>query len=219
MFLEWIFNKECFICGKKIGKIISFTCENCSNILKYELCEYSDTHVSNQYFDELYSVFAYRNIVRYKILDFKFNNKPYLVYLFGYFVLGYLLKNNVRADVIIPVPIHYKRYKERGYNQSEILSRFISKKMGIKFEAKVLKKIKYSEKQSRLNAKQRIANVFNTFVVSDRQKILEKTIILIDDIYTTGATVNECSRVLKENGASRVIVVTIAHGKFKLGGT
>ena len=64
LFLDWIFYKQCFLCGKKIGKMTSFACENCSNILKYELCEYSVVHTLDKYFDELYSMFAYRKIIR-----------------------------------------------------------------------------------------------------------------------------------------------------------
>ena len=84
----------------------------------------------------------------------------------------------------------------------------------IKYEMNVLKKEKQSAVQSTLNLNQRMENVLGTYGVRNSKKIFDKKIILVDDVYTTGATTNECSKVLKESGAREIIVVTIAHGKF-----
>ena len=211
MFIEnLIFPRVCFICGKKIFEKQTYTCENCSNILKYmwdeKICQYK-----NAYFDKLVSVFQYQGMIRNKILSFKFNNKTYLGKAFAYYI-SFLLKNeNIFFDLIIPVPIHYKRFFERGYNQSIILAQNISKSFNIKCETKILLKIFNSKAQSLLKLKDRRNNVLNTYKVKNKSKVLGKTILLVDDIFTTGATTNECSKVLKQNGAKSVVVATISY--------
>ena len=146
-----------------------------------------------------------------KILSFKFNNKTYLGKAFAYYI-SFLLKNeNIFFDLIIPVPIHYKRFFERGYNQSIILAQNISKSFNIKCETKILLKIFNSKAQSLLKLKDRRNNVLNTYKVKNKSKVLGKTILLVDDIFTTGATTNECSKVLKQNGAKSVVVATISY--------
>lgn len=214
MFIKEKYPKLCLICGKKISEKSSFTCEMCTNILKYELNEGVRINISNMYFDELYSAFLYTGFIRSKILEFKFYNKPYLGKVFAKILTSIFIKNGINVDAIIPVPIHYRRYMERGYNQSKIIAKYISNKTHVYMPRNVLKKIINSNKQSKLNAIERKKNVLNSFKVVHSRNIQGKIILLVDDIYTTGATVNECSRILKENGARKVIVMTIAYGKL-----
>ena len=110
--------------------------------------------------------------------------------------------------------MYYKRKLERGYNQSEILAKEISKYFTSKFITNVLYKFKKSKVQSTLKLDERRKNVLGTYLIKNSDKIKGKTILLVDDIYTTGATASECAKMLKTNGARKVIVVTIAHGKF-----
>lgn len=108
------------------------------------------------------------------------------------------------------VPVHKKRKNVRGYDQSELIAREIARNIKkIKFE-KVLKKVKNTKKQSLLKRKERANNVKNAYEIMNEQIICNKEIILFDDIYTSGATTNECARVLRENGAKKVTVFTLA---------
>lgn len=112
--------------------------------------------------------------------------------------------------VIIPVPLHVKRLREREFNQSAIIGSVIGKKYGIPVAANTLIRHRNTRPQVELDGKDRKENVLGAFSVEDRTAIEGKEIILVDDVYTSGSTINECSRVLKKNGADKIYVVTIA---------
>lgn len=209
-----IYPNRCVICRKKIGENASYTCEICSNIIEYNLKNEAYGYALKDFSDLLISPFLYDGIIRKKILEFKFNNKAYLGKFFGFWLAREIKKKKLYFDYIVPVPMYYKRKLERGYNQSEILAKEISKYFTSKFITNVLYKFKKSKVQSTLKLDERRKNVLGTYLIKNSDKIKGKTILLVDDIYTTGATASECAKMLKTNGARKVIVVTIAHGKF-----
>lgn len=210
--IYFLYPKRCIWCNKKIDENSTYACEKCLNIIKYITDEEVYSVIPEMYFDKLISLFLYKGVVREKILKFKFRDKPYYGRAFAEMMAETVKDKNLDIDFIIPVPMHYKRFFQRGYNQSSILAKGISRNIGIKCRGNILRKIKKSAVQSTLNLKQRRINILNTYGIKNNRKILNKNILLVDDVYTTGATVNECSKVLKENGARRVYVVTIAHG-------
>ncbi len=112
--------------------------------------------------------------------------------------------------VIVPVPLHVKRLREREFNQSAIIGSIIGKKFGIPVAATALVRHRNTKPQVELDGKERKENVIGAFSVEDRTAIEGKEIILVDDVYTSGSTINECAKVLKKNGADKVYVVTIA---------
>lgn len=113
--------------------------------------------------------------------------------------------------LILPVPIHKKRYNWRGFNQSEILAQKISELYLVDFDAKVLIRKKETPPQAEIeNREVRLKNPLNGFKILNKDKIKNRSILLIDDIATTGATLNECARVLKENGAKEVTGLVFA---------
>ncbi len=120
------------------------------------------------------------------------------------------------------MPIHKIRKRQRGYNQSALIAKDLAKNIeSLKYENALKKKIN-NKKQSSLSKKERIENVKNVYEVKSREIILNKRVILFDDIYTTGATVNECKKVLEENGAKDILILTLAKGQrkqVKIGGT
>lgn len=211
--MRFLFPKVCGICGKKINK--NNTCEKCSNILKYTLEKELCVRNLSSYVDKLVSLFLYKDIVRTRILDFKFGSKAYISNSFAEFMCLAVKKCEVQADVVIPVPIHRKRMMERGYNQSKLLSRFVAKKLGIKHSARALIKHKNNLMQSTLDEESRKKNVISVYNIRSNKTIIGRKVLLIDDIYTTGATVNECAKVLKQNGAKEVIALTIAYARRK----
>ena len=158
-------------------------------------------------------IFKYEGIIREKIIDYKFNNKVYLYRTFTEAVLKN--KENIKFieqyDFLIPVPIHKERKKVRGYNQSELIARILADEIGkIKLQVDILKKDKNIVAQSTLDKKQRSENIKGVYKVINKQKIIDRKILLLDDIYTTGSTANECSKVLKEAGCTEVGIITIA---------
>jgi len=112
--------------------------------------------------------------------------------------------------VIIPVPLYVKRLREREFNQSAIIGSVIGKIFGLPVAANALVRHRHTRPQVELDGKERKENVIGAFSVEDRTVIEGKEIILVDDVYTSGSTINECAKVLKKNGADKVYVVTIA---------
>lgn len=204
-----LYPPKCVICGKQ-GKE-DYLCEKCENILVQEQCCKIEYKKNKNYKLHAY-VFKYENIIRKLIIDFKFNDKAYLCEIF----VKFFIKNEKICrffktyDIITPVPIHKKRKNERGYNQSALIARKIAGKFeGLKYVELLEKKIN-NKVQSSLTKIERIQNVKNVYYAKNIEKINGKSIILIDDIYTTGSTTEECVKILKQNGAKNIIVITIA---------
>lgn len=210
--LDFIFPPCCGFCGK-IGK--TYLCNKCKNELIYsniylnQLDNYENSNL--KFIDEHFYLFSYDGIIREKILQYKFNDNSYLANTISEFFInneklcGFLKK----YDIMIVIPISQSRKRERGYNQSELIAKKISKVGLIYFESDILQKIKNNKPQSSLNYEQRLKNVKNVYKVENKQKIKGKKVLLFDDIYTTGATANECAMMLKQKGARKVGILTI----------
>lgn len=196
----------CGFCGIILSK--GYVCEECYNTIqaRQNLIQIQ----KDVYYNKLICIYEYTGKVKEKIIQFKFYNKKYLYRTFSECICRKMEKINLEYDVIIPVPIHRKRYMQRGYNQSELLAMGISKICKVKIYRNLLVKNKDTLPQSSLNKDRRKTNVTGTYSINNKEVIKNKKILLVDDIYTTGATVNECSKILKESGAKEVIVLTLA---------
>ncbi len=113
-------------------------------------------------------------------------------------------------SLLMPIPLHPKRLRERGFNQSVILAKEISKRFNISLDFMTLRRHVYTEPQISLGKREREVNVRGAFSVTDPAKIKGQEIILVDDVYTSGSTAKECARVLMKNKAGRVAVLTLA---------
>ena len=200
--LEIIFPPKCGICGK-IGE--GYICNNCYNMFVIN-------KIYKSYNRERFHMLKYEGIIRDKLIEYKFNDKPYLYRMF----YEILIKDKNACDflkgydIIIPVPIHKKRKSLRGYNQSELIAKKLSDEFKMPMYIDVLKKQINTIPQSSLGKKARKSNAQNVYKVDNMQKIKNKNVVILDDIYTTGATANECIKVLKDAGAYRVGIITIA---------
>ena len=114
------------------------------------------------------------------------------------------------VEALIPVPLHPKRKRERGFNQARVLAKELSRLKGLPLEDLVLRKMKNVPPQTSLERDERMKSVRGVYAVSKREKIQGKTILLVDDVYTTGSTLKECSRELLNAGAKEVRAITIA---------
>jgi len=215
--LDFIFPPVCGFCGK-LGE--GNLCAKCkediihSNGYFNQLDFYQD---KDTFIDEHFYLFSYIELIREKILQYKFEEKAYLANtIYEFFMNNEKLYRFLKKyDIMIPIPISLLRKRERGYNQSELLARKISKMASIPIEMQVLKKAKHNHPQSSLNKQQRRENVKNVYKVQNELKIQNKKILLFDDIYTTGSTANECARMLKIAGSSTVGILTIANDLTK----
>lgn len=211
MLLDLIYPPVCGICDKINKKNLCKKCE--LKIKKYEINKIEDCRKDKlKYFDYQIKMFRYENIIREKIIDYKFNEKAYLYKTFEKMILktkktySFLKK----YDIILYVPMFKKHKLIRGYNQSELIARKISDTLGITLEKNNLTKVINTKKQSTLTKSERERNVKNAFKLKNPEKIKDKKVILFDDIYTTGSTVNECSKILKKAGATEIAILTIA---------
>lgn len=113
-------------------------------------------------------------------------------------------------DILVPVPLHCRRLRQREFDQALALARYLSRGVGIPCEAEALVRQRYTESQVGLNVTERDQNVRGAFDVQHPQSVRGKTVLLIDDVYTTGATAKACAQVLRQAGAERVNVYTLA---------
>lgn len=150
--------------------------------------------------------------VRELIHRFKFGGKPHLARPLGllaaHSLAGFIPA--VTAECILPVPLHGKRLRQRGFNQSQLLGHALAQQWRIPLSVHNLRRIRWTEPQIGLSAPDRERNVRGAFSVTRPGKIAGKRVLLVDDVYTTGSTVSECSRVLKRAGAQDVWVITVA---------
>ncbi|MBI5196712.1 MAG: ComF family protein [Nitrospirae bacterium] len=116
-------------------------------------------------------------------------------------------------DVVLPVPLYKKRLRHREFNQSALLAKYLAGSMGVPLAIDCLVKVRDTMPQVGLRAQEREKNIKNAFEVRDKRFIQGKTLMLVDDVITTGATVRECSRQLKKAGAKDIYVIALAHGK------
>lgn len=167
------------------------------------------------YCDGVLSVFHYTGIVKESIIRYKFNNKPGYYRTYAGLIAERLagMADATRYDMVLSVPLHRKRELSRGYNQALLISRFISRRLKIPERSELLKRSKRTEAQSLLDRQKRHENVRNAFIVTAPGKVYGKTILLVDDIMTTGSTLEECCRVLKQAGAVRIIALVAATGR------
>lgn len=207
--LEYIFLPSCGIC-KKLGE--GYLCKNCGKELEKYKLETIECEKINKYIVEKFYIFKYLGIVRNMIIEYKFNDKPYLYRMFCKIIVEdkktcEFLKN---YDIIIPVPVHKKRKRKRGYNQSELISKEVAKRLDLKIYSDILIKINNNKMQSKLNKKERMINVKNVYKIINDEKIINKNVIIFDDIYTTGATVNECINLLTKAKVNKIGVLVLA---------
>ena len=206
--LELIYPNVCGICGEICKESL---CKKCAiKMRKYEI-NLINKH-KKMYFNESMHIFKYDEIIRQKLIEYKFQDKAYMYKTFAKIILknkkvcGFLEK----YDIIIPVPIHKKRRLKRGYNQTELIAKEICENINLELKTDILIKQRNIKAQSELNRNERKENIKNAFKVKNADKIIDKKILLFDDIYTTGSTVNECSQILGKAGAKQIGVLTIA---------
>lgn len=220
-----IFPIKCPGCLKIIKDDSNF-CQNCLQKIKIynnlfcPKCYNRLTNINNKCHPQekfiLGAATEYNNITEQAIhlLKFQFAScvaKPISFILIKYFenILKY---NNINISnfIVIPIPISKKRLKFRGFNQSEIIAEYFTKYFNLKLEKNILLRIKHSKSQSEIkNIEERKSNVLNCFEIKNKKYIQNKNIILIDDIITTGSTIKEAVKILKNNKVKKIIALTV----------
>ncbi len=225
---DFIFPEFCKLCQRPLRDSENLICNNCfsklpflklycqkcgtplpdhlKDFLSYKeinYCSYCQTQ--KFYFDKTFSAFYYKKPVSDWIISLKFGKEFNLGYRLGKLLKSVFIDKIPEVDLVIPVPLSSERLKVRGFNQSFLIAwGFLGKRPSQEF----LKRIKCTKPQTELSQKERWKNVKNVFEANP--KVKNKTILLIDDVMTTGATLNEASKALKKAGAKEIYVLTIA---------
>ena len=219
--LEYIFLPSCGVCGK-LGE--GYLCAKCGKELgKYYIVEdnmqdYNINNINNNLTDgsmknvDIRYIFQYKEIIRKLIIQYKFNNKSYLYKTFCEIIAkDKKVFDFIKSyDIIIPVPIHKKRMKERGYNQSELISRELASTLDLEIYTNVLVKVKNNKPQSILTQKEREENTKNAYKLANSEKIYNKKVLIFDDVYTTGATISACIKELEKAYPNKIGILALA---------
>lgn len=199
----------CKSCNADLEKLEGILCAKCSKPLDHDalLCDECISRI--KYFEKAIAPLEYTGLSKKLIKEYKYGNKSYLYKLFGYLIMERLNEEKIAEfDAIVPVPLHKSKFRTRGYNQSELIAKYISFNIGVPV-LKLVIRTKKTVPQSSLTGEKRWINVKNAFEYSEKQGKSSK-ILLVDDIYTTGATLNACTSLLLENGTTKVWCATIA---------
>jgi len=210
--LNVVFPVNCLSCGKE-GSDLCLRCLSDSPAAERESANW------------IFPLFDYRHIpVKKSIWLLKYKSKKRIAGIFAEVMYGKIIEElselsvmkNFREPILIPIPLSKKRYRERGYNQAELICEKLveidEKNNNFKLEKNVLIKIKETEHQANIKERRdRLKNLSDSFSVKNSKMIEGKNIILIDDVTTTGATLSEARKILKQSGAKKVIAFTVAH--------
>lgn len=205
----------CGVCEKKLIYIDEPRCKKCGRQLDDDRIEYcSDCSVKHHYYKSGIAAFLYNDMISHSIYRFKYHNRRTYAEFYGRAIAhryGSLIRK-WQAEVIIPVPIHQRKMIKRGYNQAELIGRELGKALNIKVDSNYLIRALNTKPQKEMDKSRRKKNVENAFKITDNVVKYSK-IILVDDIYTTGSTIDECAKVLLMAGVSEINFVSLSIGE------
>jgi ComF family protein len=229
--LDFLFPPVCLLCGSEdlyqTGYLICKDCLNSISFISHPVCvrcgkpfltETTRDHVCGNCLTQGPSFNLVRALGRYEgaletiIHNLKYKQKFSMAHLLR-FLLDHIHNHDIifsSYDVLIPVPLHMTRLRQRGFNQTVILGNILKKKYHLPLHTDILQRTAHTLPQVTLPVQARKVNMRNAFNVKKPQYVEGKTILLLDDVYTTGATMNECARTLKKSGASQVDGFVIA---------
>ncbi len=223
LIFDFISPRFCVSCDVKLSTDEYFICRNCYSkisILKdHEIkSEFDRKFKADNLIDDYNSLFLFKEKgpLQDLIHNLKYNQKFKIGISLGR-KLGEGKKdiiNNWNVDFIIPIPLFHLKKIERGYNQAMYIAKGLSKATKISVNGSSVKRVKNTLSQTKLSNDERIGNMLGAFKVKDSKSINGKNIIIVDDVITTGTTVLELAKVLKENGANKVFCLSIATPPF-----
>jgi ComF family protein len=213
---DFLLPRICPGCNNKLTTQGNPVCSECLNSIlladKVRLQkEYNHHFASKKIIQDFYSkyVFETDNTLQHVIHALKYKKQFKLGVFLGEILAEGINTKDWQIDLIVPVPIHHLKKAERGYNQSDYIVKGLSKELNIPYSTKLLKRTKYTESQTGLHINERAENVANAFKVKNQKVIFGKNVLIVDDVITTGATIQECARALVDGGATRVYACSV----------
>lgn len=225
-FDKYFFNVKwrCNVCGKEIFKGGYFcsecvekfpfhnqnVCSHCGRATPFPTSSCLNCENKIVHLDKAISVFKYEKPISALIKKLKYGGNKYIAETLIDFMYLSFLKGDIDVDVITFVPMTAKSLKKRGYNHAQILAEKFSEKSAIP-TSNCIEKIKETERQAKLKGKERQTNLIGAFKVADKSMVKDKSVLIIDDVTTTGATAEILAERLKKAGAKRVYLLTVAN--------
>lgn len=224
--LDLLFPRRCPVCGEIVKPAGSMICPSCFRELSFvkspvckkcgkeivdetmEFCE--DCMVHRHAFEYGIALLNYDETARRAMVQIKYNNKREYLDFFGA-ALAARYETTIRrmgVDVVVPVPVHRSRLRKRGFNQAEVLAEIVGERLGISVEPDMLVRTKKTQPQKELTASERLKNLYGAFRCGEVPAEVRR-VLLVDDIYTTGSTVEACARVLRDAGVEQVYFAVI----------
>ncbi|NLY82151.1 MAG: ComF family protein [Clostridiales bacterium] len=198
---RWANEKTCIKCGKLLSENnMRDICHNCQENIHY--------------FDRGFTCAQYGIYEKRVIFNLKYKKKTYLSKIIAEIMHDRMLLEEIKYDIVIPVPIHRKRLKKRGFNQAELIAKYFAKLQNKPFNNKCLVRVKQTDLSKKLNPEERRLNLVEAFKTSkyDEGDIEGRNVLVIDDIYTTGATADAISQILKNVGVKKVYFLSFVAG-------
>lgn len=207
-------NPDAWLCSRCLNNIFFITapfCERCGSPLATSLSSCGQCRKNPlKYIDGIRAASLFKNNpIRPAIHFLKYNNRKAVAAVLGKILADAYQDYDLSADVIVPVPLHPARLRERGYNQSELLARNIGKILSLPVNTMTLQRVRQTKSQMELGAEERYLNVAGAFTCRDNA-LSGQRVLLIDDVYTTGSTLTACAEALKQRGAAAVWGLTLA---------
>ena len=230
LLVDWLYPRRCPVCDeivmpkgelicldciKKLSFVKEPSCKRCGKELISEQMEYClDCTRHKKSFEYGKALINYDETARRSVTRIKYQNKREYLDFYGAALCGRYEKQIRRmdAELLVPVPVHPSRRRERGFNQAELLADRIGERMGLLVCKKALTRNKRTMPQKELNPAERLKNLEQAFEAGPIPEGI-KGVILVDDIYTTGSTIEACTRALKRAGVRRVYFLTICIGQ------
>lgn len=198
--LRYIHNPRCLKCGKQLSSDETEYCFDCAG----------GRHI----FKQCVGVWDYTDEIRKSIYEFKYHNQRAFARIYAKELLencgNIMLEWNAQA--LVPVPLHSARLKKRGYNQAELVAEHLGKELGMPVDTEMLVRVRQTKPQKELNDRERLKNLENAFIIN-KNGVKYKKVILVDDIYTTGATIDACAAALMSCGVREVYCAALCIGR------
>lgn len=234
-FIDILYPRRCPICGDiampkgelacpacriNLKPIKEPKCKKCSKPIESAEKEYChDCEIKAHHYIKGYAMWVYDAAMKKSMAEFKFHGRRE----YGDFYVDEIISHygeeikQIAPDILVPIPIHKHKQLQRGYNQADILAGRIGEKLGIPVLSSLLIRDKNTLPQKQLNDKERLRNLEKAFsyskVESEKYRNIIRRVILIDDIYTTGSTIEACTNILLQNGVEEVYFVSVCIGK------
>lgn len=213
-----VMKRGMLICGNCEPKLVYINepkCKKCGKQIENNETEYcNDCSKNPHYYKRGIAAFLYNDMVSHSIYRFKYHNRRTYAEFYGAAIakMYYPEIRRWQADVIIPVPIHEKKMIKRGYNQAELIANELGKNLDMKVDGRLLKRVVNTRPQKEMSRNDRKKNMENAFKITNN--VVEyKKIILVDDIYTTGSTIDACAKALLSAGVKEVYCVCLSIGQ------